>query len=322
MKFKLLLVICWGLLVGCASSNDVADNINTAEPEIFNLYPGDIPGAKSTVNLEHVRDISHPDTFLMDITLPTLTAYWPEPAKANGTAVIICPGGGYAGVSIVKEGSQVAERFNQLGVTAFVLKYRMPLTQSMQDKSLGPLQDVQQAISLVRKNAQSWHIDADKVGIMGFSAGGHLTASAAVHFDNPVTAELAEHNIRPDFQILIYPVISFMDEITHKGSRDNLIGPAFSPEQSVYFSNERQVTDNTPPAFIVHAGDDTSVPVENSLVYYQALHRHQVPSQLLIVPDGGHGFGLRNNFDWFNDLERWLRNRGLLSHTNLLSNTL
>ena len=312
-------ILCVLLLMfmttGCVSqalrqTNSVQRNSTV---EVISLYQGAIPGAIQTTDLENIRDVNHPDTFIMDITDPSITAYFPDPTIANGTAIIILPGGGYSGVSIVKEGYQVAERLNQLGVTAFVLKYRMPLTQSMTDKSTGPLQDAQQAIRLVRSNSQKWQLDPNKIGIMGFSAGGHLAASAAVHFDHAVNDELAQYNLRPDFQILIYPVISFMPQITHQGSRDNLIGPGLDPAQLRYFSNELHVYSRTPPAFLLHAGDDQSVPVENSLVYYQALHQHKVPAQLLIVPSGGHGFGMRNQFDWFNDLGRWLDNMALLT---------
>ncbi|MDN4501992.1 alpha/beta hydrolase [Alteromonadaceae bacterium BrNp21-10] len=311
LPLLLLLLIC---LNGCANQSQSTSSTPQPSVEVLALYEHGIPGAIPTENLEHIRDVNHPDTFIMDITHPTITAYLADPKIANGTAVIILPGGGYAGVSIVKEGYQIAERFNSLGVTAFVLKYRMPLNQSMQDKSIGPLQDAQQAISLVRENSQKWRLDPNKIGIMGFSAGGHLAASAAVHFNDPATAELAEKNLRPDFQILVYPVISFADGITHEGSRNNLIGPLLTASRIDYFSNEVQITKNTPPAFLIHAGDDKAVPVENSLVYYQALHQNGVASQLLIVPSGGHGFGMRNPTDWFVSLSEWMNNQGLMGN--------
>lgn len=299
------------LILSC-SNHQQNPLVVAPQVQILPLYGCEIPGAIATDNLEKVRDVAHPDTFLMDITQPTLSAYFPPSELANGSAVIILPGGGYSGVSIVKEGYELAQRLNQLGVTAFVLKYRMPLSQSMQDKSLGPLQDAQQALHMVRTHSQKWQLDPSKIGIMGFSAGGHLAASAAVHFAQPVNPALAKHNVRPDFQILLYPVISFAADITHKGSRDNLIGPGLNAQQVAYFSNETQVTEATPPAFIMHAGDDTAVPVQNSLVYYQALQQHKISTQMLILPSGGHGFGMRNQYDWFQDLSRWLNNMGLL----------
>lgn len=310
--FCLLMTV---ILFGCSTHQSNFTSVKTtaeAQTETMPLYLESIPGALPTKNLEKVRDPSHPDAFLMDVTQPTLTAYFPKPELANGTAVVILPGGGYAGVSIVKEGYQVAERLNTLGVTAFVLKYRMPLDQSMQDKSVGPLQDAQQALSIVRSNSLKWHLDPAKIGIMGFSAGGHLAASAAVHYTHPVNPALEGQNVRPDFQILIYPVISFNPDITHKGSRNNLIGPDLDPQHVRYFSSETQISNDTPAAFLVHAGDDTAVPVQNSLVYYDALHQHKVSSQMLILPSGGHGFGMRNQYDWFQDLTMWLNNMGLL----------
>jgi acetyl esterase/lipase len=319
IKYLIIMKIAYFLLLtlmllGCKTHYSESVDINITEPQMqtYALYEGKIPGSITTENNEKVRDKNHPDTFIMDITQPTITAYLPSPELATGTAVVILPGGGYAGVSIVKEGYQVALRLNQLGIAAFVLKYRMPLSQSMIDKSIGPLQDAQQALFWVRNNSEKWRIDPTKIGIMGFSAGGHLAASAAVHFSQPVNSDLAQQNVRPDFQILIYPVISFAANITHEGSRDNLIGPELNPKQVEYYSNEIQVSDATPPAFIVHAGDDGAVPVENSLVYYQALHKHNISSQMLILPSGGHGFGMRNQYDWFQDLTFWLGNMGLL----------
>ncbi|MDP5129379.1 MAG: alpha/beta hydrolase [Paraglaciecola sp.] len=280
--------------------------------EEFALYNGTIPGSISTANLEYVREAAHPDAFIMNVTHPSIRAYIPNPQIANGTSVIILPGGGYAGVSIVKEGYQVAERLRELGVTAFVLKYRMPLAQSMQDKTTGPLQDAQQAIHWVRSQAPKWHLNPHKVGIMGFSAGGHLAASAAILYKQAINPALEGENLRPDFQILVYPVISFEREITHLGSRDKLIGPQPNPQQVQHYSIEKQVSDSAPPAFIVHAGDDVAVPVENSLSYYRALHKRKISTQMLIVPSGGHGFGLRNEYDWFANLAEWLGNMGLL----------
>lgn len=314
MKFSLyvllLLMVC-----GCQVNNlnQASAKLSLTNHVVMPLYPNNVPGEIDTKDLEYVRDPTHPDTFIMAINRPTLHVFLPPAELANGTAVIILPGGGYAGVSIVKEGYEVAQRLNKLGVSAFVLKYRMPLSQSMQNKSIGPLQDAQQAIALVRQHSSEWHIDSTKVGIMGFSAGGHLAASAAVHFTQAVNSELAKQNLRPDFQILIYPVISFAAEITHAGSRDNLIGPNLNPEQVRFFSNELQVNDATPPAFIVHAGDDSAVPVANSLVYYQALQQHKIATQMLLLPTGGHGFGMRNQYDWFTDLVGWMDNRHLLA---------
>lgn len=302
-------VIVWMVLTGCAS-HGVSD---PAEGQVISLYDGVIPGAKLTEDLEKVRDPAHPDTFLQQITFPTLTAYIPAAEKATGTAVIIAPGGGYGGVSVVKEGVEVAHRFNELGIAAFVLKYRDPMDVTMDDKKFGPLQDVQRALYWVRQNADQWQLDPERIGIMGFSAGGHLASSAAVHYPRPVLEEWTPAQVRPDFQILVYPVISFEDDITHRGSRHNLLGENPQPQWLAYFSNETQVTSDAPPAFIMHAGDDKAVPVDNSLVYYRALQAADVEVGLLILPAGGHGFGLRNPIDWFAALEQWLQAQGLTS---------
>ncbi|MGJ8680864.1 alpha/beta hydrolase [Paraglaciecola sp.] len=278
----------------------------------LDLYAGAIPGAKKSKDLEYKRDNPNKNEFLVNVTFPELTVYTPAQTKANGTAVIIAPGGGYKGVSIDAEGVKVAKRFNQIGVTAFVLKYRIPMLETMQDKSVGPLQDIQQAIYLVRNQSQRWGVDPNKIGVMGFSAGGHLASSAAVHYKDAVNPALKGKNLRPDFQILVYPVISFKQDVTHKGSRLHLIGPELSPQMISHYSNEQQVDANTPPAFIIHAQDDKAVPVENALLYYQALHQHNVPSQLLVVPTGGHGFGLRNDYNWFTNLKEWMVNSQIL----------
>lgn len=280
-------------------------------PQTINLYADNIPGEIKKSNQETVRDASAEHTFIMDINQPQLTIFKAAPHLANGTAVIILPGGGYKGVSIVKEGYDIAKRFNSIGITAFVLKYRMPNTNTMLDKTTGPLQDAQQAIYWVRSNAKLWGIHPDKVGIMGFSAGGHLASTAATHFDNAVMSQYQSENLKPDFQILIYPVISMKDEVTHKGSRKNLLAPELTPDNIAYFSNEDQVTRATPKAFIVHAIDDKAVPVENALLYTQALTQHKVQTQLLLLPEGGHGFGMDNPFDWFESLATWLKNNQL-----------
>ncbi|UTF58696.1 alpha/beta hydrolase [Gilvimarinus sp. DA14] len=278
---------------------------------VMKLYDGDIPGAVASEDLETIRDPEHPDTFIQKVTYPTLTGYLPNPELATGVAVVICPGGGYGGVSIVKEGYQVAERLQSQGIAAFVLKYRDPLDATMADKKFGPLQDVQQALAKVRSNAQQWHLNADKIGVMGFSAGGHLASSAAVHFNDPVLSSLAPDEVRPDFQVLIYPVISFDDAIGHLGSRTNLLGDPAGQKWIDYFSNDTQVNAQTPPAFLVHAGDDGSVVVENSLSYYRALKASDVAAGMLILPSGGHGFGMRNPVDWFATMLQWMKSEGI-----------
>lgn len=289
--------------------NTPAELINV-NIETFTLYNNAIPDALDNINHEKIRANSdNKPLFLLNVSHPTITAYFPK--NANGTAVIICPGGGYKGLSIASEGADIAQRLSALGVTAFVLKYRIPQENIMQDKSIAPLQDLQQAINLVRERSAAWSIQTNKIGVMGFSAGGHLAASGAVHYNDAKLTSLIGKNLRPDFQILVYPVISFTEKLAHKGSRMNLLGKA-SQNEIDYFSNEKHVTKATPPAFIVHAADDKRVNVFNSVTYFTALQNKAVASQLLILPTGGHGFGLKNSYNWFNNLHEWLNNNQLL----------
>ncbi|MBC7914135.1 MAG: alpha/beta hydrolase, partial [Pyrinomonadaceae bacterium] len=276
---------------------------------------GEIPNSKSNTVKEKTEDFGNGVLFISDTSIPTLTAYLPDAGKANGTAVVICPGGGYGGVAILHEGNQVAEAFRKMGVAAFVLKNRTPSERTMQDKSIGPLQDVQRALQMVRQKAKEWNVNIDKVGVLGFSAGGHLAATAASHFGNSFIENKPGINLRPDFSILVYPVISFTDSLTHIGSRENLIGKNPSKEQIVFFSNELQVSKKSPAAFLVHAGDDDAVQVENVISFYRALHQHGIEAQLLIYPKGGHGFGLNNpstTDKWMDACERWMQGNGWL----------
>lgn len=298
-------------LITKTTTTTLADS-TTKKIESFALYSRGIPGSISVAKVESDISKSNNDEFIIDITTPELTAYFPKEKNAQNSAVIICPGGAYYGLSMLKEGQDIARRFNQLGITAFVLKYRMPSTDTMTDKTTGPLQDVQQAFAFVRQHSKKWQLAKDKIGVMGFSAGGHLASSAAVHFNQPVLAENTPEIIKPNFQILVYPVISMADNITHEGSRTNLLGENYSAEQLTYYSSETQVSTNSPIAFIVHANDDKAVSVENSLNYYHALNQKNIATQLLLLPSGGHGFGMRHQFDWFQSLTMWLENNQLL----------
>lgn len=249
------------------------------------------------------------------VSVPTLTVYKPAKPSDRKTAVIICPGGGYAILAASHEGSDVARVFNDWGITAFVLKYRLPDDSIMVDKSIGPLQDAQRALQLVREHAAEWGVDPGRIGIMGFSAGGHLASTASTHFNTAYIDNPKNISLRPDFSILVYPVISFADSLVHLGSRNNLLGKTPSAAQITAFSNERQVTEQTPPAFLVHAADDGGVKVENSLYYYQALLRKKVMSELHVYPHGGHGFGLHNKTtpdNWIERLQHWLQASGWL----------
>jgi len=278
---------------------------------ILPLYPGKIPGAIETPDRE--RTETDGIVRIHEISRPTLTVFLPEGVKGSVPAVVICPGGGYAINAFSHEGTDVARLFNQWGMAAFVLKYRIPSVKTMQNRMTGPLQDAQQALALVRSRAAEFHVDPNHVGIMGFSAGGHLASTAATKFGKPMVDGADVH---PDFQILIYPVISFRDGVGHKGSRDNLLGPDPTSELIDLFSSELQVTAKTPPAFLVHASDDEVVLPENSIRYYQALLKRKVPAELHLYEKGGHGFGLNNPTTedrWSDRLKNWLVSEKILS---------
>lgn len=284
--------------------------MSTAQtPTEIPLYPGPIPNSKPTAAKERVDKRPNGTRFVFGTVEPTLTVYVPQ--KPNGQGVVICPGGGYSGTAIDHEGFDVAKAFNAIGVAAFVLKYRMPLDTSCIDKSLAPLQDAQQAIRLVRKNAAKWKVNPRKVGIMGFSAGGHLASTAATHFyENADPTEKDTTSVRPDFAILIYPVISFSYELAHGGSRNNLLGVKHTTEQQFKFSNELQVTALTPPSFLVHSADDGTVKVDNSIAFYQACNKFKIPVEMHLYPKGGHGYGMNNpttTDKWFDRLGNWLK---------------
>lgn len=249
------------------------------------------------------------------VTTPTLTVFLPKEKKAIQSAVIILPGGGYQHLAIDKEGTKVAEWFNSLGIVAFVLKYRLPSDVIMTDKTIGPLQDAQQAVRYVRENAEKWNIDPKKIGVLGFSAGGHLASTLATHYDDKVYESNSKVSARPDFLLLIYPVISMQNDITHKGSQTSLLGEHPSQELIDSFSNEKRVTAQTPPTFLIHATDDTVVLPENSINYYLALKKNGVSAEMHIYEKGGHGFGLGVNDTskfWTRDCEEWLKAQGLI----------
>ncbi len=283
--------------------------------EVFPLYPEGIPDSKTTKDQEvtTIRDAKHLN--ISRVSRPALTVFLAPKENANGTAVIICPGGGYVNLAAGHEGVEVAKSFNEMGITAFVLKYRIPNDTTMVNKEIGPLQDAQRAIQIVRQRAKEWHIDPARIGIMGFSAGGHLASTAGTHFSKAVIDNKDNINLRPDFLILLYPVISFTDSLAHMGSRNQLIGKNPSADKITEYSNELQVTAQTPPAFLVHAGDDKTVKVQNSIDFYLALQKNKVPAEMHIYPKGGHGFGMDNNTTtdkWMERLKNWLDMNGWL----------
>lgn len=283
------------------------------QPLEIPLYEGAIPNSKPTPD----REKSEPGAriSLSLVSRPTLKIFLPAKEKATGMGIVVVPGGGYQHLAMGHEGIEIAEKLNEIGIAAFVLKYRLPSDETMVDKTIGPLQDAQRAIQLVRLNAGKWGVDTGRVGIIGFSAGGHLASTAGTHFNKVKIDNPNNISLRPDLMILLYPVISFADSICHRGSRENLIGKHPSEELVREYSNELQVTPATPPTFLVQAEDDKVVPVANSIRFYEALQRNKVPAEMHLYPHGGHGFGLHNNTtgdQWFDRLKTWLEDNGWL----------
>ena len=286
-----------------------------AQPLVLNVWNGKIPGSiesprfkEDTIKIENGR------IRIAKVINPTITIYFPK-KKSNGTAVVICPGGAYGRLSVDNEGSEIAKWLCQNGITGIILKYRLPNDTIMQNKTIGPLQDLQEAMRIVRRRAEEWKINPDRIGVIGFSAGGHLASTLSTRFNEKVYDSDTTH-ARPDFAILAYPVITMNELNTHMVSRKNLIGN--SPDSTLveYFSNELHVFKNTPPTFIFHAENDKTVPVQNSLDYYTALKNNGVPAELHIYPKGGHGFGLAINggteSTWPESCIKWLKQIGMI----------
>lgn len=280
---------------------------------IIKLYPGQVPNSMAGPDEE--KTLTDGIVRIAHITRPTLTVYLPPKDKATGAAVVICPGGGYGINAYKHEGTDVAAALNKVGVACFVLKYRLPSDKAMKDKSIAPLQDAQQAMLVVRSRAAEWGLDPRRIGIAGFSAGGHLASTAATHYQKSLIDNPGNVSLRPDFVILGYPVISFSDSIGHIGSRTNLLGAAPSADAIRLYSNELQVTGDTPQTFLMHAGDDDVVKVANSIHFYEALQRNNVPAELFIYPKGGHGFGLINPTSpdrWLERCTDWMKASGII----------
>ncbi|RED96655.1 alpha/beta hydrolase [Marinoscillum furvescens] len=271
-----------------------------AQDALLPLYEGEPPNALPN-DLIETRDTSN-TVRIGKVINPSIEVYLPAQTYATGQAVIICPGGGYRILAYTHEGTDVAKMLNGHGIAGIVLKYRLPEDASNKEPHKTPLMDAQQAIRLVRKHAEKWNIDPTQVGILGFSAGGHLAATAATHFDS---------TSRPSFAALIYPVISMQDSLTHRGSRRNLLGESPSSELIHYYSNELQVSADTPPTFLVHSSDDRAVDVGNSLAMYQALQQQGITSSMHIYPYGGHGYGLAVDKEllssWPLELVEWIK---------------
>jgi acetyl esterase/lipase len=247
-----------------------------------------------------------------DADKPSLAIYLPEKGRATGMAVIICPGGGYQMLAMDHEGSQIAQWLNSMGVAAFVLKYRL----GPRYRHPAPLLDAQRAIRIVRNRAREFRVSPTDIGVWGFSAGGHLAATASTHFDagDPAAANPVERvSSRPDFAILAYPVVSFTTEYTHAGSRENLLGKHPDAKLLELLSNEKQVTRDTPPTFLFHTDEDDGVPPENSVLYYMALRKAGVPAEMHVFERGKHGVGLAPTDHvlsrWSDCLANWLQAR-------------
>lgn len=262
----------------------------TMAQDVINLWPGGaipnaIPGAiiteKSETGADGILRISQ-------VSVPTLTVYRPA-RQTSDAAVMICPGGGYWILASGHEGADMARWFNELGMTAFVLKYRLPDEKIMTTPHEVPLLDAMQGMKLIRQNAGKYGLNPKKLGVMGFSAGGHLAATLSTHYHR---GPKSDENAKPDFAILLYPVITFGPK-AHKGSSEKLLGKNAPADLITYYSNELQVTEKTPPTLLVHSVDDTAVPVENSIDYALALKQQKVPAEMHLYPTGGHGYGLR-----------------------------
>lgn len=300
VKYKILLIFI--MLIG------MTEYIKAQNQEI-ELWENGIPGSLKSDDYEEVKVFENGMlNYVSQVAIPTLSVFLPE--TPNGSAVVICPGGGYAKLAINKEGYKVAEWLNTLGITAFVLKYRLPSDKIMEDKSTGPLQDAQEAMRFIRRHAEKWSLKADQVGVLGFSAGGHLASTLATHYNDVVYKASDSVSAKPDFSILIYPVISMEETITHKGSKNRLFGTTPSEELIEKYSNDKQIDSLTSPTYIVHAVDDKSVSVENSIQYFLALKQHNIVSEMHLYQTGKHGFGLGNNGtsqSWTKQCEAWLR---------------
>ena len=269
MNLRLLLLLC-ALVPGLGHAQ--GDRL------VMKLYPHGPSESNGLTRECWIKDF----TQLRQVCDPSLTVCFPEKGKANGQAVVVCPGGGYSALAIHHEGFMVADWLNSLGITAVVLKYRMP-----NGHHQIPLKDAQTALEIVRRHARKWHINSDRIGIMGFSAGGHLASTAATHFTSAAN--------RPAFAVLVYPVVT-MGQYTHKNSRKELLGENPSRELIDLYSNEKQVTSDTPPLFIVFSEDDKTVNLANGVQFYEAAKAHNVPAELHFYPTGGHGWSFRDRF--------------------------
>lgn len=302
MKKNVTLIILFSL----CSQLLVAQNFNLP------LWETNIPNQNNT-NVDEKIVITD-KLRITQVDKPMIQVYLPTKPYVSGEAVVICPGGGYRILAYNHEGSDIAKWLNSQGIVGIVLKYRLPHTQNNIEGRLSPFLDAQRAIRITRFHAKEWGIDSNKIGIMGFSAGGHLASTLGTHYEDNffITDKVDSINCRPDFMILMYPVITFQEPFLHSGSRNNLICDDNDSTLINYYSSELHISEDTPPTFLVHAGDDKGVPVENSLMFYNNLKRKGVVSELHIFQEGGHGFGLaigKGRLEQWKDLcITWIKN--------------
>jgi len=280
---------------------------NAISQDYILLWPDDkMPNSKGIKMTDSISDER-----IRRVGQPGMWVFTPSVQENKGVAVIICPGGGYKHYAYMISGVQIAKWFNTMGMTAFVLNARLPHSQDLIERHSAPLQDAQRAMRIIRSDAVKWGINPNKIGIMGTSAGGHLASTLGTHTEDVsrISDRLDTVSFHPDFMILVSPVIT-MGTYTHSGSRDNLLGDKPSAELIAKYSNELQVTDKTPPTFLVHADNDRSVDTRNSLMFYSALRDKKIPASLHIFPFGGHNIALRNNpgstQSWIALCEQWL----------------
>jgi acetyl esterase/lipase len=283
-----------------------------AKMQAFPLY-GDAPIPNSKPGPD--QETGDGTGWVQKVSRPVIQVYLPAKIKATGASVLIIPGGGYAGLTFEYEGVQQAQYFVDHGIAAFVLKYRLPSDVTMQDKSIGPLQDAQQGLRFIRLQAKDWNLDPTRVGAVGYSAGGHVASTLATHFEKAYVPNPENVSLRPDFVVLAYPVISMEANITHMGSRDALLGTSPSEALVKEFSNELHVTAQTPPTLILHAADDTLVDIDNSIAYFEALRHAGVPVAARFYEKGQHGFPLMPRDVWQRDIMDWLTQNGWLCPT-------
>ena len=312
---------------------------NSSAQKVIPLYEGLPPNSKPIAGLTD-SFMAFPggggktlDNIILRVASPDLTVFLPDKSKETGIAVIICPGGGYGALAISHEGYAIAKKFQENGIAGFVLRYRLPNSDYVDNKEIVPLQDAQRAIQLVRERASELGIDPHKIGIEGNSAGGHLASTAGTHFLKEQISNPNKTSLRPDFMILNYPVISFADSLTHYGSRFNLIGEMpsaelnpimsdwlhseqrlaklpVSTEKVKEYSNELQVTPQTPPTFITHSVNDNVVKVQNSILFIAALQKNKVPVESFFYAKGGHGYGMHNSTSdvgWIDSCIQWVK---------------